>query len=93
MSSDAVLDLNRLNSSINCSNSDEFTAARVIIGFVGTVDNKRQNTAEMNNQTMVYRRNVGSLIAGAFGKTKQKRQYTRWITRYQFNTLNEFPLI
>ena len=71
MSSDAVLDLNRLNSSINCSNSDEFTAARVIIGFVGTVEIKRQNTVKMNNQTsMLYRRNVGSLVAGAFGKNK-----------------------
>ena len=71
MSSDAVLDLNRLNSSINCSNSDEFTAARVIIGFVGTVENKRQNTVKMNNKTsMVYRRNVRSLVAGAFGKNK-----------------------
>ena len=78
MSSDAVLDLNRLNSSINCSNSDEFTAARVIIGFVGTVENKRQNTVKMNNQTsMLYGRNLGSLIAAAFGKTKQKQQYTR----------------
>ena len=72
-----MLDLNRLNSSISCSNSDGFTTARVIIGFVGTV--KWQNTAEMNNQTSMVnayrvRRNVGSLIAGDFGKTKQKYQ-------------------
>ena len=35
-------DLNTLNSSINCSSSAAFTAARVIMGFVGTEEQQKQ---------------------------------------------------
>jgi len=50
MSSEAVSDLNRQNSSISCSSSSAFTAARVIMGFEGTEKTNKNSQCKKERQ-------------------------------------------
>jgi len=58
MSSDAVSDLNRQNSSMSCSSSSAFTAARVIMGFEGTEKTNKNCQCKKERWTDAYMEKV-----------------------------------